>query len=339
MHKNILKIGIVGATGAVGRTLLELFVTHEVNTYIVCYASNKSAGKILSVKGKEFEIVSFSLEHAASCDVLFLCVSGSFSLKYGRTLAQSSYVIDNSSAFRYHEDVPLIVPPVNAHFFKGQKFIANPNCSSAIALVVLSPLHQKYKIEHIVISTYQAASGAGQQAIEEIKKVSKEFKDYDTSNYHGCFSHNLAFNAIPKVDNFQDNFYTKEEMKMVWEIRKVLEEPNLPIDATAVRIPTLRSHAESISLKFCRPVDSLNEIRTLLKQSPSVELCDDIENNVYPMPSTSTYKHDVEVGRIRYSLVYGTYGINLFISGDQLLRGAALNAYEIYRLVSDLNHS
>lgn len=328
-----LKVGVAGATGAVGTTLLELFISHQDPVDIVCYASARSAGKKITCKDQVFELQAFDVDHAATCDVVFLCVSGDFSLEYGRTLAQKTYVIDNSSAFRYEADVPLIVPPVNAHSFKGQKLIANPNCSSAIALVVLAPLHKKYGIEHLTISTYQAASGAGKPAMDELIERTKTFENYDQGFQSPYFFHDLAFNVVPQVDKFQDNLYTKEEMKMVWEIRKVLEEPDLPIDATAVRVPALRSHAESISIKFQKPVTSLDELRTLLANDAYVELRDDVSANSYPMPVTSTYKHAVEAGRIRHSLIYGEYGINMFISGDQLLRGAALNAYEIYRLI------
>ena len=328
-----IRVGIAGATGAVGTTLLELFISHQDPVDIVCYASAKSAGKTITCKDQTFELAKFDVDDVATCDVVFLCVSGDFSLEYGRTLAEKTYVIDNSSAFRYEADVPLIVPPVNAHSFTGQKLIANPNCSSAIALVVLAPLHKRYGIEHLSLSTYQAASGAGKPAVDELIKRTKAFENYDQGFNSTYFFHDLAFNVVPQIDKFQDNLYTKEEMKMVWEIRKVLEEPELPIEATAVRVPSLRSHAESIAIKFQQPVTDLDEVRSLLAADAHVELRDDTAANLYPMPITSTYKHAVEVGRIRHSLIYGSHGVNMFISGDQLLRGAALNAYEIYHLV------
>lgn len=328
-----LRIGIAGATGAVGTTLLELLISHQDPVEIVCYASAKSAGKTLTCKDQDFELQVFDVDHAARCDVVFLCVSGGFSLEYGPLLAKHSTVIDNSSAFRYDLDVPLIVPPVNPHSFTGQALIANPNCSSAIALVVLAPLHRQYGIEHLTISTYQAASGAGKPGMEELVARVGAFKNYDRTFKSDYFRHDLAYNVVPQIDQFQENLYTKEEMKMVWEIRKVLDEPDMPIEATAVRVPALRSHAESISIKFTQPVTDLDAVRNLLAADSNVEVRDDIANNVYPMPVTSTNKHAVEVGRIRHSLVYGEHGLNLFISGDQLLRGAALNAYEIYKLV------
>ena len=328
-----LRIGIAGATGAVGTTLLDLNLTHQAPVDNVCNDSARSAGKTITCQGQTFELQAFSVDHAASCDAVFLCVSGGFSLEYGPLLAKNSYVIDNSSAFRYADDVPLIVPPVNPHSFTGQTLIAIPYCSSAIALVVLAPLHKKYGIEHLTISTYQAASGAGKPAMDELLARTKEFKDYDRTFSSNYFFHDLAYNVVPQVDKFQDNLYTKEEMKMVWEIRKVLEVPSLPIDATAVRVPALRSHAESISIKFSQPVTSLADARALLAADVNVELCDDTTSKLYPMPVTSTYKHAVEVGRILHCLVHGEQGLNLFISGDQLLRGAALNAYEIYQLI------
>lgn len=325
------KIAVVGCTGAVGLTMLELLGPTELE--VLCMASPRSAGKLLQVGGRDYLIEPFSVEACATCDVVFLCVSGEFALKYGEQLAQSSVVIDNSSAFRYHPDVPLLVPPINGKSYKGEYLIANPNCSSAIALMVLGPLHQAFGLESAIISTYQAASGAGQPAMLELRERAGGFEDYGLDNGSENFAHNLAFNVIPQVDRFEDNLYTREEMKVVWELRKVLGEPRLAISTTAVRVPTLRSHAESLTLKFKQPIHSLEGVRRLLAEAPGVELVDDPAAGRYPMPMTSTYKHAVEVGRIRFNLIYGQYGLDLFISGDQLLRGAALNAFEIMQLV------
>jgi len=326
------KIAVVGCNGAVGSTMLELLEKsgHEVK----CMASSRSANKVLRIGKSEYTIQEFSVEACANCDIVFLCVSGSFSLEFGRELAKSSYVIDNSSAFRYHDDVPLLVPPVNAHAYRGEKLIANPNCSSAIALMVLGPLQQAYGLDSVIVSTYQAASGAGKPAMDELVQKARQFNDYGQDDVGVNFAHNLAFNVIPQVDVFEPNGYTREEMKVVWELRKVLGIPELPISTTAVRVPTLRSHAESLTLRFKRPVESLDALRELLRRSPGVEVIDEPQNARYPMPMTSTYKHAVEVGRIRYNLIYGDQGIDMFVSGDQLLRGASLNAYEIMQLVS-----
>jgi aspartate-semialdehyde dehydrogenase len=326
------KIGIVGCTGAVGFTMLELLTEHN-NYEILCMASKKSAGKEIVINNNSYTIFEFSVDLCKQCDVIFLCVSGEFSKQYAPQLAKFTYVIDNSSAFRYNDDVPLLVPPINAHHYNNEKLIANPNCSSAVALMVLGPLHQNFEIESLIISTYQAASGAGNPAMLELKDKAHSFEDYGIDNTSNYFAYNLAFNVIPQVDKFEDNLYTKEEMKIVWEIRKVLNEPNLAISATAVRVPTLRSHAESLTIKFRKVLPALEDIKTLLSNSSGVEVVDNPSKYLYPMPMTSTYKHAVEVGRIRYNLIYDQYGLDMFVSGDQLLRGAALNAYEIMQLI------
>ena len=330
------KVGIIGCTGAVGFTMLEL-LNKDNNYQIICMASKKSAGKSIVIGENSHIIHGFSLELCQQCDVVFLCVSGEFSKQYGRQLAKFTYVIDNSSAFRYDDHIPLLVPPVNSEHYDNEKLIANPNCSSAIALMVLGPLHKKYGIESLIISTYQAASGAGMAAMVELREKAQSFKDYGSDNSSNNFSCNLAFNVIPQVDKFEDNLYTKEEMKVVWEIRKVLDTPELAISTTAVRVPTLRSHAESVTIKFKKILPPLHNIKQLLEDSPGVEVIDNPEKSLYPMPMTSTYKHEVQVGRIRYNLIYGEYGLDLFISGDQLLRGAALNAYEIMNLIFTYN--
>ncbi|MGB4345656.1 MAG: aspartate-semialdehyde dehydrogenase [Burkholderiaceae bacterium] len=327
------KIAVVGCTGAVGITMLELLenTEHEV----ICMASARSADQILRLGQREYEIEEFSVAGCADCDIVFLCVSGQFSSKFGPALAKFSTVIDNSSAFRYHDEIPLLVPPINGSSYRGESLIANPNCSSAIALMVLGPLHAEFGLESLIISTYQAASGAGRPAMAELLEQTRLFDDYGTDNTSVNFPHNLAFNVIPQVDSFEDNLYTREEMKMVWEIRKVLRQPELAISATAVRVPSLRSHAESLCIRFKKRLPSLESIRKLLRESPGVEVIDDPQQQRYPMPVTSSYKHAVEVGRLRYNLIYGEFGLDLFVSGDQLLRGAALNAFEIMQLVTD----
>lgn len=328
-----MKIAVVGCNGAVGMTMLELLENsdHEVK----CMASSRSANTKLKVGSREYLVSEFSVDSCVDCDIVFLCVSGAFSLEFGPQLAKSSYVIDNSSAFRYDNDVPLLVPPINGNVYRGERLIANPNCSSAIALMVLGPLHARYGLESVIISTYQAASGAGRPAMLELVEKARAFEDYGHDNSGINFAYNLAFNVIPQVDTFEPNGYTREEMKVVWELRKVLGLPELAISTTAVRVPTLRSHAETLTLRLQNPVADLNAVRELLCNSLGVDMVDQPEKNQYPMPMTSTYKHAVEVGRIRHNLIYGEYGLDMFISGDQLLRGAALNAYEIMQLVAD----
>jgi len=332
-----MNIGIVGATGAVGEELIRLFIEgidkKEINNIkLSLFASSRSKGMVINEGNHELLIEEFSLKNTADCDVVFLCVSGDFSLKYAKELAKNSIVIDNSSAYRYDSDVPLIVPPVNGSCYKGEKLIANPNCSSAIALVALKPIHDRYEIEHMIVSTYQAASGAGKNGLIELKESIKSFGNNTLVNKESkYFKYNLAYNVVPQVDNFLDNAYTKEEMKVVWEVKKVLDDPNIKISVTAVRVPVIRSHAESITLKFKNKVNNISDIKEMLKNTEGVLLKDDVSNNIYPMPMTSTHNNDVEVGRIRKNLIYEDYGIDMFISGDQLLRGASYNAYEIFK--------
>ena len=325
------KIALVGCTGAVGMTMLEL-LSGTTCYEIICMASDRSANRMLECNGSQFIVEPFSPEACASCDVVFLCVSGDFSKQYAKCLAKNSIVIDNSSAYRYEDEVPLLVPPINADVYKGERLIANPNCSSAIGLMVLGPLHKAFHLESVIASTYQAASGAGYEAMSELVEKIKVFDSYGIDNQSKSFPHNLAFNVIPQVDKFEDNLYTKEEMKIVWELRKVLGLPYLLISATAVRVPTLRSHAISLSVKFSKSISSLELVKNLLAACEGVNVVDDPQRSAYPMPMTSTNKHYVEVGRIRKNLIYGDFGLDLFVCGDQLLRGAALNAFEILKL-------
>lgn len=327
------KIAVVGCTGAVGLAMLLLLENTDYE--VICMASDRSAGKLLKAGNTEHQVQPFSIESCASCDIVFLCVSGAFAMEFGERLAVNSYVIDNSSAFRNYPEIPLLVPPINGQRYKGEKLIANPNCSSAIALMVLGPLHGVFGLKSAIISTYQAASGAGQSAMLELREKAKVFSDYGDQDEGENFAYNLAFNVIPQVDCFEDNGYTREEMKVVKELRKVLNEPELAISTTAVRVPTLRSHAESLTLRFKKPIQSLEQVRNLLRAASGVEVVDEPKMSIYPMPMTSTYKHAVEVGRIRHNLIYGEYGLDLFISGDQLLRGAALNAFEIMQLITE----
>jgi len=238
-------------------------------------------------------------------------------------------VIDNSSAFRYEENVPLVVPQVNSEDIWDSMILSNPNCTTAIAAVVLYPIYKKYGLKKIIMSTYQATSWAGAKGMQELLSNTKNyFEKKEPKIEH--FSQNIAFNVIPHIDAFQENWYTKEEMKVVWETHKIFWDDDIKISCTAVRIPTLRAHSESIVLETEKKVD-IEELKNLLKNSSWVTLKDDTENNVYPMPINTTGNYNVEVGRIRHNLIFWENGIELFLSGDQLLRWAALNAVEILK--------
>jgi aspartate-semialdehyde dehydrogenase len=219
-----------------------------------------------------------------------------------------------------------VVPEINGHTTVGKKLIANPNCTTAIGLMAIYPLLKLFGLKKVIMSTYQAASGAGQEGMDELLQGTALYLENQQSPAPKIFAHSLPFNVIPQIDKFMDNGYTKEEMKVTWETRKICDLPDdFPVSCTAVRIPTIRAHSEMILLETERPVD-LDQARAALSSQPGVKLVDNPAKQQYPMPLTATGSYDVEVGRLRKSLVYGDHGIELFVCGDQLLRGAALNA-------------
>ena len=229
------------------------------------------------------------------------------------------------SAFRYEPDIPLVVPEINGQETKKSKLIANPNCTTAIGLMALWPLYKAFGLKKVLMSTYQAASGAGQPGMDELTEGTAKYLAGEKVE-NKIFAHPLPFNVIPQIDKFQDNGYTKEEMKVTWETRKICSLPDdFPVSCTAVRIPTIRAHSEVIVIETEKPVD-LDVARQALSAQSGLKLVDDPSSLSYPMPSSATGQYDVEVGRVRKSLVFGDYGLEFFVCGDQLLRGAALNA-------------
>jgi len=322
-----LNVGIVGATGAVGEEILSVMEKRNFPcSSLKLFASERSAGKLVksSVFGDLF-LENFSFDVASKLDVILLAVGGDFSLEWAEKLAAAGVlVIDNSSAFRYKPEIPLCIPEINISATKGKKLVANPNCTTAIALMALWPIHMKYRIKKAIISTYQAASGAGAPGMQELKDgMASIVKGEEVINK--VFAYPLPYNIIPQIDVFQPNMYTKEEMKVCWEAQKIMSAPNLKVSCTAVRIPILRAHSEAITLETEEKINA-NDVRELLRTAPGVKLVDDPANKKYPMPLTATNQWDIEVGRIRENDVFGEYGLDLFVAGDQLLRGAALNA-------------
>ena len=324
-----MKIAICGVTGAVGKEVLRCIkdLSLQYDT-LDCYASANSAGKTIESPLGNFVIRPFTLEACSGYDLIFLCVSGSFSARYAeKLLLNNRYVIDNSSNFRYDDQVPLVIPEINFHTVKNHRLIANPNCTTAILSLPLYPIYQAFGLKRIIVSTYQATSGGGQAAMDELREESLRFLQEDAAGHHH-FVHPIPFNLIPAIDTFQPNGYTREEMKVVWETQKIFEDDQIKISATAVRVPTFRAHAESITLETAHPID-MNKVYSLLGTTPGVTLVDDPENHLYPMPITASGNANVEVGRIRKNNVFGENGLDLFICGDQLLKGAALNAVQI----------
>jgi aspartate-semialdehyde dehydrogenase len=314
-----VKVGIVGATGAVGEEILTVMEQRKFEAGVVkLFASEKSSGKTIQTSFYgDITLEAFDFEEASKLDVVFLAVGGDFSLEWAEKLANAGVlVIDNSSAFRYRDDIPLVVPEINIKVAKGKKLIANPNCTTAIALMALFPIHQRFKIKKAIISTYQAASGAGAPGMQELKDGIKETVEGKTPS-NKVFAHPLPYNLIPHIDVFQPNKYTKEEMKVTWETKKIMEDPNIKVSCTAVRIPTLRAHAESITLETEEKITA-DEVRAILAKTPGVQVVDEPENKKYPMPLNASKKWDVEVGRIRENDVFGEYGLDLFVCGDQV---------------------
>lgn len=323
-------VGIVGATGAVGEEILSVMEKKNFPvSQLKLFASAKSAGKkVESALYGSISMEEFSFEAASKLDVVLLAVSGEFALEWAEKLADAGVlVIDNSSAFRYRDDVPLCIPEINIKVAKGKRLVANPNCTTSIALMALWPIHQKYTIKKVIMSTYQAASGAGVPGMTELMDGMADIVNGGEAK-NKVFAHVLPYNVIPHIDVFQENMYTKEEMKVSWESRKIMNAPEMKLSCTAVRIPTLRAHSESITLETALPINAA-DVRLLLSTAAGVEVVDDPLHLKYPMPITATKKWDVEVGRIRNNDVFGEFGLDLFVSGDQLLRGAALNAVNI----------
>ncbi len=316
-------VAVVGATGKVGRTFLEVLEKRNFpikNIYL--YASKKSAGLKLKFKNEEFEVIELSEENIKNdIDFAFFSAGGDTSLKFSPLFAKkNAIVIDNSSAFRMDKDVPLVVPEVNGdEAFNNNGIIANPNCSTIQAVVALKPLHDKFKIKRIIYSTYQAVSGAGNFGVKDL--------DVDDEKDLNKFQYLIKGNLIPQIDVFLDNGYTKEEMKMINETKKILKDDSLKITATCVRVPVENSHSESINVEFENPI-TLDKIFDELRGFEGLVVLDDISSNTYPMPKYISGKDDVYVGRIRLDESCDN-AINIWVVADNILKGAALNAVQI----------
>eukprot|EP00931_Biecheleriopsis_adriatica_P088362 TRINITY_DN626_c1_g1_i1.p1 TRINITY_DN626_c1_g1~~TRINITY_DN626_c1_g1_i1.p1 ORF type:complete len:434 (-),score=122.37 TRINITY_DN626_c1_g1_i1:88-1389(-) len=323
-------VGIVGCSGAVGQEMLKCLEQRNFPTDKVRLFAKRSAGTtVSSPKFGDIVVEPFSIEAAQECEICLLAVSGDFSLEYSPKIGggpKNTQVVDNSSAWRMDANTPLVVPEINGQDKCAAPLIANPNCTTAVGAMALWPIHQKYKLKKVLMSTYQAASGAGAEGMAELENGLATWVKEGAVPKPEFFAHQLPFNVIPQIDKFQENGYTKEEMKVTWELQKIFGLPDdVKVSCTAVRVPTLRAHSESITIETEEPINP-DDVRELLKNSQGVKVVDDPSSLQYPMPLNATGQEDVEVGRIRQSLVFGDHGIEFFVSGDQLLRGAALNA-------------
>ncbi len=320
-------IAVVGASGLVGRKIIEIIEERGFPVgKLVAIASDSSYGKEITVNKKNYRLQKLGPDVFKNLEFAFFSAGGPVSLDWAPIAAKDgATVIDNSSAFRMETGVPLVVPEVNRDaIFKHKGIISNPNCSTIQLVCALKPLDNYFKIKRVVVSTYQSVSGIGNKGIS---KLTKEIKELDEAVDTKVFPHKIAFNAIPHIDIFYQNGYTKEEIKVIGETRKIMNLPNLKITCTCVRIPTLGGHGESVNIEFEKKFN-LKEIREALESVPGVTVVDDPEHAKYPMPLEADGKDDVFVGRLREDETVKN-GLNMWIVSDNVRKGAATNAVQI----------
>jgi len=328
-------VAVAGATGAVG---IEMIKTLEQRDFPVknlrLLASSRSVGKKLTYKDTEIAVEELTEKSFKDIDIALFSAGGGISKQFRKSVVDSGAVmIDNSSAFRMDDDVPLVIPEVNPEDVqKHNGVIANPNCSTIIMLVAVAPLHRAKGLKRLVAATYQATSGAGAKGMDELDVQTRQILAKEDINPQ-AFAHRIAFNLIPHIDSFYDNGYTKEELKMLFESRKMLHLPDLMVSCTCVRVPVMRAHSEALNLEFEHGITPA-EAREILVNSPGVTVVDDPSNNVYPMPVDATNQDNILVGRIRQDISRNDKrGLDIFVAGDQILKGAALNAVQIAELL------
>lgn len=324
-----VNVAILGATGRVGQELLKILSERKFPIgELKLLASARSKDATIEYEGKKYPVIEPSLEAFKNVDIVLASAGADISLKFApMAVQQGAVVIDNSNAYRMQEDVPLIVPEVNGDAIKTHKgIIANPNCSTAQLVVVLKPLHDISPMTRLIVSTYQSVSGAGKEAMDELEQQTKAVVN-DQEFPPQIFQKQIAFNLIPHIDSFLDNGYTKEEMKVVFETRKIMGLPDLKVTCTAVRVPVVISHSEAVTVEFEKAI-SPAQAREALANSPVIEVWDDPSKNHYPTPLDAAGQDPVYVGRIRQDTSSDT-GLNLWVVADNLRIGAALNAIRI----------
>ena len=326
-------IAVVGATGAVGAELLDVLARRAFPVgKLRLLASGRSAGKRLRFRDDEFPVEELGEDSFAGIDLAFFSAGGDLSRKYVPVaVASDAVVIDNSSVFRMDPTVPLVIPEINgADARQHRGIIANPNCTTAVTLMALYPLHLAFGLRRVFASSYQAVSGSGARAIAELKRqVGEAIEDRPPTK--DIYPHPIAFNVLPHVDAFLENGYTKEEMKMQSEGRRIMHLPDFQASVTCVRVPVYRAHSVAVSAEFERAVN-LKEAREVLARAPGLDLLDEPQRNIYPMPLAAAGKDNCQVGRIRLDCAFEN-GLAFWVSGDQLLKGAALNAVQIAELL------
>lgn len=319
-----MKVAVVGATGLVGSKMLQVLAERNFPvTDLFPVASEKSVGKKVSFKGKEYEVMTWETAIAKQPDVAIFSAGGSTSKELAPKFAAAGCtVIDNSSAWRMEPNIPLVVPEVNANVLTANdKIIANPNCSTIQMVVVLKPLHDKYKIKRVVVSTYQSVTGTGKKAVDQL------MSERNKTEGEKAYPYQIDMNLLPHIDVFLDNGYTKEEMKMVNETKKIMGDDTIRVTATTVRVPVVGGHSESVNIEFENDFD-LNEVRDILTKAPGVVVYDDVKNLKYPMPILAHDKDETFVGRLRRDESQPNT-LNCWIVSDNLRKGAATNAVQI----------
>jgi len=331
------KVAIAGATGAVGREMMKVLEEREFPvSELLPLASERSEGQTLEFRGEEVTVRRLKPDSFAGVDIALFSPGASVSREFAPHAARAgAVVIDNSSAFRMDDDVPLVVPEVNPQAVKqalaGRRIIANPNCSTIQLVVVMKPLHDAAGLQRVIVSTYQSVSGAGQKGIDELETQSRALFSLGEVT-PSKFAHRIAFNLLPEIGPAKENGYTEEEMKMANESRKILGLPDLAVSATCVRVPIFYCHSEAAHLFFREPL-SPDKAREILRKAPGVKVLDDLSKHVYPMPLLGAGDDDTLVGRIRADLS-GPNGLALFVVSDNLRKGAATNAVQIAELLA-----
>ncbi|MCC8363516.1 aspartate-semialdehyde dehydrogenase [Lysobacter sp. A6] len=336
MTNKTFKVAVVGATGAVGETMLSILSERNFPVgELVALASAKSAGTKVKYGHKDIVVQDLATFDPSGVDIALFSAGGSTSKEYApKFAAAGAVVIDNSSAFRYDDDVPLVVSEVNPDQVRNRPrgIIANPNCSTMQMLVALAPIHRKAGIERINVATYQSVSGGGRSALEELGRQTAGILNFQSPDPQR-FPVQIAFNLIPHIDDFQDNGYTKEEMKLVWETQKILGDAAIKVNPTAVRVPVFYGHSEAVNVETREKITA-DEVRAMLQQAPGVEVVDDRKPGGYPTPVTHASGNDaVYVGRIRDDASHPR-AVNLWIVSDNIRKGAALNAVQIAELIA-----
>jgi aspartate-semialdehyde dehydrogenase len=329
------RLAIAGVTGAVGQEFLSIIEERNFAFQsLKVLASSRSAGKTVSFKGKTYTVEEMTKDSFQDVDIALFSAGASRSREFAPSAVKAgAVVVDNSSAYRMDPEVPLVIPEINPQAIQKHKgIIANPNCSTIIGIVPVWPLHKVNPVKRMIVSTYQAASGAGMSAMLELESQSREILEGKPPTKN-VFPHQIAFNCFSHNSALGPSGYNEEETKLVKETRKIFDCPTIAVTATCIRIPVMRAHCESINLEFTNAI-SAEEVRSVLKAAPGITVLDDREHNRFPMPIDATGKDNVFVGRIRQDeSLPGNRGINLWVAGDQLRKGAALNAIQIAELL------